>query len=133
MYVAHIWSGGPKQGKTNVVVFKNNNGFLEFYNWIELDKPTSPTDGRKDYAEFQAINPWDGMFYTCFGGGPDTIHEFFMHDPESVNIPEKRLNLIFPLPMLTALAFLLMDISTLLPTQNFLGMTNIKQYGTTLL
>jgi hypothetical protein len=81
VYVSHFWSGGPKPGQTNVVVFKNNNGFLEFHQWIELEMPTSPTDHQQKPAEFQAINPWDGMLYTCFGSGP--IYEFFIHDIKS--------------------------------------------------
>jgi hypothetical protein len=77
VYVAHFWTGGAGDG-TNVVVFKNTQGVLQFSRWIELEKPTSPTDGRTEKAEFQAINPWDGLFYTCFGSGD--IHEFFLHD-----------------------------------------------------
>jgi len=80
VFVAHFWAGGPLDS-ANVVVFKSDGGTLSFERWIELDKPTSPTDGTHDRAEFQAINPWDGMFYTCFGGG--TIHEFFKHDPDT--------------------------------------------------
>ena len=78
VYVSHFWANGPKKGISNVVVFKNNDGFLNFHKWIELERPKSPTDGRQEKAEFQAINPWDGPLYTCFGSG--TIHEFFMHD-----------------------------------------------------
>jgi hypothetical protein len=78
VYVSHFWANGPKKGISNVVVFKNNDGFLNFHKWIELERPKSPTDGRQEKAEFQAINPWDGLLYTCFGSG--TIHEFFMHD-----------------------------------------------------
>lgn len=81
VYVAHFWTGGPKQGSTNVVVFKNNDGHLSYHNWIELGIVQSPTDGRQGKAEFQAINPWDGMLYTSFGSG--AIHEFFIHDIES--------------------------------------------------
>lgn len=77
VYVAHFWVSGFKK-EANVVVFKNNDGFLTFHEWIELEMPKSPTDGRQERVEFQAINPWDGMFYTCFGAG--TIHEFFIHD-----------------------------------------------------
>ena len=79
VYVSHFWSGGPKKGVANVVVFKSAGGTLTYDRWIELDFPKSPTDGRQQKAEFQGINPWDGLFYTCFGGG--TIHEFFKHDP----------------------------------------------------
>lgn len=80
VYVSHFWVGGPKYGRSNVVVFKNNGGFLEFSEWIELDMPKSP-DGRMEKAEFQAINPWDSMMYTCFGSGK--VNEFFMHDIHS--------------------------------------------------
>jgi hypothetical protein len=72
VYVSHFWEGGPKQGQTNVVVFKNNSGSLEYYDWIEL----GPVSSR--YPEFQAINPWDGMLYTCLGG-EDDVSEFFLH------------------------------------------------------
>jgi hypothetical protein len=80
VYVAHFWAGGPKHS-TNVVVFKDTNGMLEFSKWIELEEPKSPTDGRQERVEVQAINPWDGMFYTCFGSGD--IYEFFIHDRNS--------------------------------------------------
>jgi hypothetical protein len=33
--------------------------------------------------EFQAINPWDGMFSTCFGGGD--IYELLIHEREGPN------------------------------------------------
>ena len=61
------------------MVFRSDGPNLTYKGWIELNRPTSPTTGRKDNAEFQGINPWDGMFYTCFGS--DEIHEFFKHDP----------------------------------------------------
>ncbi len=81
VYVAHFWKGGPKEGMGNVVVFKDHDGVLEFARWIELaEKPTSPTDGRTRNVEFQAINPWDGLLYTCFGDGD--IHELFLYDME---------------------------------------------------
>ncbi len=82
VYVAHFWTGGQTE-LANVVVFKDNNGVLAFEDWIELEKPTSPTDHRTERAEFQGINPWDGKFYTCFGGGD--IHEFFIHEREGPN------------------------------------------------
>lgn len=80
VYVAHFWETRPNTA-ANVVVFKNTNGVLEFSKWIELEMPPSPTDGRPRRAEFQAINPWDGNLYTCFGSGD--IHEFFIHDRKS--------------------------------------------------
>jgi hypothetical protein len=82
VYVAHFWAGGQTD-LANVVVFKDTNGVLEFERWIELEKPTSLTSQETKRAEFQAINPWDGMFYTCFGGGD--IHEFFIHEREGTN------------------------------------------------
>jgi hypothetical protein len=103
VYVSHFWEGGPKKGETNVVVFKNNGGFLEFYKWIELEKPTSPTDGQSAYAEFQAINPWDGMFYTCFG--KDTIYEFFIHDPESGKYTGKTFKFDIPITKVQGACF----------------------------
>jgi hypothetical protein len=84
VYVAHFWDDdgqSPRIGYANVVVFKTDRTSIEFIKWIELDRPTSPTDGKVARAEFQGINPWDGMFYTCFGDGE--IHEFFLHDANS--------------------------------------------------
>jgi hypothetical protein len=79
VYVSHFWQEeGPKPGQGNVVVFKDNNGVLEFDRWIELEKAESPRDLKKRNVEFQAINPWDGKLYACFGGG--NIHEFFLYD-----------------------------------------------------
>src|SRR5262245_15381086 len=77
VYVAHFWYN-DQTDLGNAVVFKDTDGALEYEQWIELEQPTSPTDHRKDRAEFQAINPWDGMIYSCFGGGD--IHEFFIHE-----------------------------------------------------
>lgn len=83
VYVSHFWSGGPKKGVGNVVVFQNNDGFLVFNKWIELEKVKSSDDlnGAPRNVEFQAINPWDGQFYTCYGGG--VVNEFFIHDIET--------------------------------------------------
>jgi len=80
VYVSHFWEGGPKQGQSNVVVFKNSGGILQYQNWIALEQVTS-SDGRTGYPEFQAINPWDGKFYTCLGDG--NVPEFFVHSPGS--------------------------------------------------
>ena len=86
VFVAHFWSGGSFQpdaagtGSANVVRFTNTNGVLTFSRWIELDQPTA-LDGRRARAEFQCVNPWDGMFYTCFGDG--VISELFIHDPNT--------------------------------------------------
>ncbi|MGH9163817.1 MAG: hypothetical protein ACRD2X_28025 [Vicinamibacteraceae bacterium] len=80
VYVAHFWKDSHPKDTANVIVFKDTNGVLEFKEWIELEKPTS-SDGRHAKAEFQAINPWNGMFYTCFGSGE--IRELFMHDRSS--------------------------------------------------
>ena len=77
VYVAHFWYNDQTR-LGNAVVFKDTDGALEFEQWIELEQPTSPTDHRTDRAEFQAINPWDGLIYSCFGGGD--IHEFFIHE-----------------------------------------------------
>ena len=94
VYVSHFWSGGPKEGVANVVVFKSAGGALTYDRWIELDFPKSPTDGRQQKAEFQGINPWDGLFYTCFGGG--TIDEFFKHDPGTGKFTGETLTLSPP-------------------------------------
>jgi len=75
-----------------VVVFKNNGGNLQYDHWIPLDQVTS-SDGRKGYPEFQAINPWDGKFYSCLGGG--YVHEFFVHDPDTGQWEGKKK--VFPL------------------------------------
>ncbi|HEY7034757.1 MAG TPA: hypothetical protein VH482_25685 [Thermomicrobiales bacterium] len=82
VYVAHFWDTDDPHFPRNarVLVLKDKGGSLSYSHWIELDKPTSPKPPHKtDRAEFQAINPWDGMLYTCFGGGE--ISEFFIHEP----------------------------------------------------
>lgn len=79
VYVSHMWEPAEaKDGKTSVVVFKNEGGYLKFSKWIELDQVTT-SDGWTGYPEFQAINPWDGKIYTCQGRGSVT-KEFFIHD-----------------------------------------------------
>ena len=103
VYVSHFWKGGPKVGQTNVVVFRNNGGFLTFERWIELDQPSSPTDGRRANAEFQAINPWDGMFYSCFGSG--TIYELFIHDPSSGKYTGRNFKLDVPVEKVQGACF----------------------------
>lgn len=80
VYVSHFWKGGPKEGSTNVVVFRDEGGHLQFTEWIEL-KPVTFADGQTGYVEFQAINPWDSKWLTCRGGG--LIEEFFFYDPQS--------------------------------------------------
>jgi hypothetical protein len=102
IFVAHFWEGGQKPN-ANVVVFDDADGMVSYNRWIELDLPTSPTDGRHARAEFQAINPWDGLFYTCFGDGD--IHEFFMHDPESGNWTGKTLKLNPPVTQVQGACF----------------------------
>lgn len=81
VYVSHFWSGGPKQNQSNVVIFKNNGGILEFQKWIALEQVIC-SDGKTLYPEFQAINPWDGKFYSCRGDG-NFVSEFFIHNPET--------------------------------------------------
>lgn len=76
VYVSHWWKGGLKNGVGNVVVFKDADGVLSFDRWVELEKVTGKA-GKKHNVEFQAINPWDGLLYTCAGSG---VREFFMHD-----------------------------------------------------
>ena len=101
VYVAHFWSGGPKKGHSNVVVFKNNGGMLQYDRWIELEQTTS-SDGRTEYPEFQAINPWDGKFYSCLGGA-GAVREFFIHSSDGPNAGQWkgkktfRLNGLLPL------------------------------------
>jgi hypothetical protein len=77
IYVSHFWENGPKKGQTNVVVFRDNGGQLQFERWIELEQVNS-SDGWTGYPEFQAINPWDGKFYT-WANDPNS-HEFFIHN-----------------------------------------------------
>ena len=103
VYIAHFWVDGPKNGEGNVVVFKNNEGFLALHKWIELEKPKSPTDGRQERVEFQAINPWDGMFYTCFGSG--IIHEFFIHDSDSGKYTGKTIKFDIPITKVQGACF----------------------------
>ncbi len=96
VYASHWWQSGPKHGLGNVVVFNDADGVLEYSgHWIELEKAKSPTNGRQDNVEFQAINPWDGFLYTCFRGG--TIYEFFLHDIETGNYTGKTLKFDTPI------------------------------------
>lgn len=103
VYVAHFWVEGAPKHSANVVVFKDTNGVLSFSKWIELEEPTSPSDHRHQRAEFQAINPWDGMLYTCFGSG--SIHEFFIHDRNSGAWTGKVLKLDPPVTQVQGAAF----------------------------
>jgi hypothetical protein len=102
VYIAHFWAGGPNHG-ASVVVFANTNGTLEFSKWIKLEEPTSPTDGRHQMAEFQALNPWDGLFYTCFGSGD--IHEFFIHDAHTGQWTGRTLKLSTPVSQVQGACF----------------------------
>ncbi len=77
VYVSHFWSDEAPYDGSNVVVFKNNGGNLQYQNWIPLDQVTSSDGLQTGYPEFQAINPWDGKFYSSFGG---TVPEFFIHE-----------------------------------------------------
>jgi hypothetical protein len=65
--------------------------------------PKSPTDGRQQKAEFQAINPWDGLLYTCFGSGD--IREFFMHDIESGRYTGKTIQFDIPVTAVQGACF----------------------------
>jgi hypothetical protein len=78
VYVSHFWS---IDNLCRVLVLSDNDGTLSYSHWIRLEYPTEPKPPRRrDKAEFQAINPWDGMIYTCFGDGK--ISYFFMHDQD---------------------------------------------------
>lgn len=101
VHISHFWNS-PKHG-ASVFVFKDKNGVLQFSRWIELDEPASPTDGRHEKAEFQAINPWDGALYTCFGSGD--IHEFFIHDPNSGKWTGKTLKFDAPVTQVQGACF----------------------------
>ena len=88
LYVAHFWAEGPGHGRTNVVVFQDNGGVLTYDRWVQL-KPVQPSEGGGwFYPEFQGINPWDGLFYTC-RGGPNP-REMFLHDPQSGAWKDRR-------------------------------------------
>lgn len=92
IYLSHFNGLGAQ-----VVVFQDNNGSLELVNAIQLDRPRKDqtVDGRDDLVEFQAVNPWDGMFYTSFGSG--TIHEFFMHHPATGKFTGRSLRFDIPI------------------------------------
>ena len=84
VYVSHFWETDIWKGRTsrtNVVVFKDDDSHLEYYNWIQL-KEVTPSDGGKPfYPQFQAINPWNGYLYTCHGDV--NTKEFYAHDPKN--------------------------------------------------
>ena len=103
VFVAHFWTNEAAKDTANVIVFTDTNGQLSFDRWIELEKPTSADGTRTDRAEFQAINPWDGMFYTCFGGG--TIDEFFIHDPSDGSWTGSSLSLHQPTSLVQGACF----------------------------
>lgn len=90
VFVSHFWVGGPADGQTNVVVFIDSGGFLQFSRWIKLGQVTPPGEA-PFYPEFQGINPWDGLLYSCRGGlNP---RAFYAHDPQTgAWIPGKVLN-----------------------------------------
>jgi hypothetical protein len=88
LYVSHFWGEGPGKGRTNVVVFRDSGGVLAYDRWVQL-KPVQPSEGGGwFYPEFQGINPWDGLFYTC-RGGPNP-REFYLHEPEFGRWKDKR-------------------------------------------
>lgn len=76
-YNGYIYVSHYNDPNSHIFVFKDNNGVLEYERTITLEIPTSPIDGRTQKAEFQAINPWDGKAYTCFGDG--FIDVLFIH------------------------------------------------------
>jgi len=88
VYVSHFWESGPWKDRSNVVVFKDNGGYLAYHNWIKLGKVTPSDGGDPFYPEFQAINPWDGYLYAC-RGGPNT-REFYAHDPETGDWKDRK-------------------------------------------
>jgi|GEM_PF-2273442 hypothetical protein len=79
VYVSQFWSDG-----SNVVVFKNANGVLELDRWIDLEKVPRSAGAVSEKVEFQAIDPWKGLLYTCFGGGD--IQKFFIHEPQADDV-----------------------------------------------
>lgn len=78
VFVSHFFEDDkPRDGK-NVVVFDNEGGALKLNRWVRIGG-VKGSDGRTGVPEFQAINPWDGQLYTCFGGD-EMVPEFFIHD-----------------------------------------------------
>jgi len=95
VYVSHFWDNPHFPNTCQVLVLNDNGGTLSYSHWIKLKYPVSPRPPhRTDRAEFQAINPWDGMIYTCFGDGE--ISEFFIHDPKDGSFTGKVLPLTPP-------------------------------------
>jgi hypothetical protein len=74
LYVSHFTGNAAQVIKLK---YHPEMASFELLGIISLEQPTSPTDGATGRAEFQAINPWDGMIYTCLSFG--TIYEFFIH------------------------------------------------------
>lgn len=91
LYISHL-----ANNYTSIIVFKDNNGSLEYSKEIILEKVTSPTTGFTDKVEFQAINPWDGMAYTCFGNPEMDYYELFIHDLNSGKWTGRTLQLTSP-------------------------------------
>jgi hypothetical protein len=88
LYVAHFWKGGPLEGHKNVVVFRDNGGALAYERWIELAPVQASEGGDWFHPEFQGINPWDGLLYTC-RGGPNP-REMYLHDPSDGSWKDRR-------------------------------------------
>jgi hypothetical protein len=76
IYVSYFYSDGPYKGKKYVFIFQITNGQLKFQNWVPIGQ-VKFADGSTGYPEFQGINPWDGLFYTCRGG--EKTKEFYIH------------------------------------------------------
>lgn len=104
IYVSHFWENGPLTGQANVIKFKSEGPELVFEKWIKLDRPKSPTNGKEAMAEFQGIDPWNGMYYTCFGG-PEPVFEFFQHDPEDGKFTGETLKLSVPVSRVQGACF----------------------------
>lgn len=82
LYVSH-YSDGPSQ--VIVLQFDGNQFHLVRIVQVLEQIHTSPSTGASiARLEFQDLNPWDGLLYTCGGcmdGQP--VYEFFKHDPET--------------------------------------------------
>ena len=94
VYVSHFLENDAPNNRSRVLVLDNADGVLTFSHWIDLERPRSPTDNREDRPEFQAINPWDGQLYTCFGG--PGVNEFFIHDRDGKWKDKRTLKLSEP-------------------------------------
>lgn len=92
LYVSHFWTeDSPRSGQSSVVVFECSGAHLSFSRWVTLGLSNT-----RSTLEFQAINPWDGLFYSC-EGGRDPRYEIYRHDPKDGSVVGDPLRLNIPL------------------------------------